>query len=137
MYVISANYRDRASPYKWLIRRSGEEPGAARACTDIDARYVRFEESSYAEYGWGCEVVAIAESAVGRGYADLQDPVPPAEVAPDFVRLKFNGLVFATPSREVVAACERLRLTSAGDVLALRPQTTSTVTWLGPERRSA
>lgn len=35
-FIVSANYRDRGSPYKWLIRERGKPLSSARACKQVE-----------------------------------------------------------------------------------------------------
>lgn len=114
MYIISRNYRDRASPYKWLIRRSGEEPGAARACKRVEARGVRFRESDYEELGFGCAIVAEAEDAVAHDFEPLETAVG--------MPLHFDGDQMQTATGRPVTVCDELTLTDAGIILAANPR---------------
>ena len=66
--IVSGNYRDRQSPYRWLIREEGEPIETARACKSVIAKNFRFVKSSAAEEGFGCRVVARCESAVGSDF---------------------------------------------------------------------
>lgn len=45
-YVISANYRDRTSPNKWLVRKQDEPVEKAKAYKKVLAQDVKFETSS-------------------------------------------------------------------------------------------
>lgn len=69
-YIVSANYRDRSSPYRWLIRKSDEPAEEAKACQKVVATGIQFVETTYrtdlvAETGFGCGVVAECDSAQG------------------------------------------------------------------------
>lgn len=68
MFIVSANYRDRSSPYRWLIREDHEPPEAARACRTVTLENARFGKSDQYEEGFGCRVVARAEKALGRDF---------------------------------------------------------------------
>lgn len=67
MFIVSANYRDRSSPYRWLMRRKNESPSAAKAFKEIRATEVKFVESDALERGFGCMTVAQCETAEGIG----------------------------------------------------------------------
>lgn len=60
-YVISANYRDRSSPNKWLVRLANEHPSKAVERSTVHAKGVTFGVSSDYEDGFGCSAVAYAE----------------------------------------------------------------------------
>lgn len=62
MYLISANYRDRKSPFKYLIRKSGEPESMARPCKRVEARDGYF---GCAPDLCSCEQVLFAKHAVG------------------------------------------------------------------------
>lgn len=84
-YIISANYRDRSSPDKWLVRKQDEPVEKAKAYKKVLAQDVKFETSSAIEQGFGCQIVAIASSV------KLQRV--PAKVDKSR-RLKFSGMFF-------------------------------------------
>jgi hypothetical protein len=66
-WIISANYRDRSSPYKWLVRRSDQQPQEAVAYKTVRAKGVIFCPSTAYESGFGCSVVAFAHEVVTEG----------------------------------------------------------------------
>ena len=74
-FVVSANYRDRTSPYKWLVRESGKPLDTAVACKEVVAHNVEFVQSTDGEYGFGCFVVGIADEA------SVIDPEPKPELS--------------------------------------------------------
>lgn len=74
-FIVSRNYRNRASAYKWLIRREDQPIKEARACKRVVCEGVRFQESSSMEYGFGCYIVAVCENAIGVDYEDSPSPV--------------------------------------------------------------
>ena len=107
MFIVSRNYRDRESPFKWLIRKATEAIENAKAYKNVIAERVTFSESSDGERGFGCRVVAIAESATGS------DP----ELTP--VALKFVGYEFQrTDTGESVEEVDVLELKEDGSMLA-------------------
>lgn len=79
-YVVSANYRDRSSAYRWLVRKADEPIGKAVAYKTIKATGVTFGGSNGDEQGFGCRVVAFAESVEAGG----REPGPKIEIV-------FNG----------------------------------------------
>lgn len=53
MQIITANYLDRNSEYKWLVRKEHEPIEKAVACKRVVADNVLFEVSSIVEKGFG------------------------------------------------------------------------------------
>lgn len=70
--VVTANYRDRKSNLKWLIREEDQHVDRAVPFTSVIAKGVKFEPSNQNEFGFGCTVVAICQTAEGH-YKPLQD----------------------------------------------------------------
>lgn len=66
-FVISANYRDRDSVNKWLVRLSSEHPDKAVERSTVHAKGVIFCPSTEFETGFGCSVVAYAEEVMDEG----------------------------------------------------------------------
>jgi len=87
--IISRNYRDRSSEFKWLVRDESEEPSQARAFKSVQAKGVRFQASGKFEQGFGCNMVAIADEV------NAHDPEPIKE------RIHFTGARF---SRDITGA---------------------------------
>lgn len=58
-YIIAANYLDRTSPLKWLVRREDQTSQEAIACLTVKANNVTFEESSGPERALGCVSIAV------------------------------------------------------------------------------
>lgn len=104
-YVISGNYRDRNSKYRWLIRNSDEPIGKARACKRLIAQKVRFS-GSQEEIGFGCSVVAIAEEAHAE------------EFEPRHANLSFNGADFIDEDGQKISEVETLELHEDGKISA-------------------
>ena len=108
MYIVSANYRDRLSAYKWLVRDSKEPAGKAKAYKSVIASGVTFGESGEYEAGFGRSQVAKAESVILSG--------PEGSEA---VRIKFNGFYFFLPDGESgdrVVALEQMVLKADGSM---------------------
>jgi len=80
--IVSANYRDRAQK-NWLVRQASDsiETYELRDCVVI--KNFRFCESFSGEVGFGCNVVAVGESAE-EFEVDREK----------LVRLRFTGLAF-------------------------------------------
>jgi len=68
-FVISANYRNRDSANKWLVRRSNEHPDLAVERSSVHAKGVIFCPSTDYETGFGCTVVAYADEVMEEGSA--------------------------------------------------------------------
>lgn len=119
-FVVSANYRDRNSPRRWLIRGVNEPIEAAIAWTGVIAKNLRFQDSPEAEAGFGCGVVAIAEFAEGT-----EDPDAPQCVGE---RLEFSWpgdfLVAGTRERVTHREIAELHLHKDGFIYAdVKPRT--------------
>ncbi len=78
-FIVSANYRDRSSPLKWLVRREDQHMGDARPCNKVYAKGVKFVKSSEAEEGFGCKKVAVCDE-VQYSYDDAEVLRPAATV---------------------------------------------------------
>lgn len=74
-FIVSANYRDRSSPLRWLLRSGGSEPVEASPFTALVANGVEFCPSSDYEEGFGCSIVAYCDGA--QGFADNADVMIP------------------------------------------------------------
>ncbi len=107
--IVSANYRDRSSPLKWLVRPAISSPAAAVACKSIEATGVKFVETPFGsgEMGFGCRIVAECECVI----ADLGTI---EELKP----LSFDWNRFVDLEGKEVAGCDRLILTGSGGMFA-------------------
>lgn len=77
-YIIAANYLDRASPLKWLVRREDQTPQEALACVTVKANNVTFEQASGPERALGCVSIAVTNE---EPTYTLPPPPTPAPVA--------------------------------------------------------
>jgi len=78
-FVISANYRDRDSDYRWLVRRSAQRPEDAKAFKTVRAKGVIFCPSTDYERGFGCTIVIYAHEVETEG----EEPTK--------IKLRFRG----------------------------------------------
>jgi hypothetical protein len=108
-FVVSANYRDRSSSYRWLVRRYDEPIEKAVACKRVVAKGVRFQASNQGESGFGCTTVAVCDSA------ELFDQETLAK------RLRFDGVSFLVDEKDGphVSGVNELQLGEAGEILAV------------------
>lgn len=106
--IISANYRNRNSAYKWLIREEGQSPEEARACKRVTATNVKFQRSDDYEAGFGCKVVAVADEAEGHDYEVTRNEQGSA--------LRFNGVHFEDHKGNAIQALEDLTLNDDGTI---------------------
>lgn len=83
-FVVSANYRDRQSPYKWLVRRVDEPIDKAVACEFVRCSGVTFGDSNKEEKGFGCNRVAFCEN-VSINYPEVETDLPK-----DPIRIPYN-----------------------------------------------
>lgn len=79
-FVVSANYRNRNSNFKWLVRRIDEPIQDAVACKDVQCVGATFTDSNEDEQGFGCSRVAICEN-VCIGYPETTTDLPSAAIA--------------------------------------------------------
>lgn len=117
---VSANYRDRSDKNnRWLFRPEGSliteyQTCPQLVCTNVKFKTTRGRDSDYdhdGELGFGCQVVAVADSI-----APSFEGVP--EVA---VRLKFNEKYgnFYTDNVPRVNSCNQLYLLPDGAMWAV------------------
>lgn len=119
-FVVSANYRDRASEYKWLVRRIDEPIEKAVACQVVYCSGVIFGDSNKAEKGFDCNRVAFCENVQVK-YPETDHDLPTKSLqitVPDttYNSYKFDGYNIC---RTVpVASVEFLNLHYSGDITA-------------------
>ena len=80
--VVSANYKNRKSPYKWLMRDQDQGISQAQEFKAIKATNVIFKPSNKSEEGFGCTAVAFCATAEGF------------DIAPEFNKEEFKELQF-------------------------------------------
>mgnify|MGYP003436407028 CR=1 FL=1 len=119
-FVVSANYRDRNSQYKWLVRRIDEPIEKAVACEIVNCSGVTFGDSNKEESGFGCNIVAYCENVNVR-YAETTHDLPTDHIAitaPDesYNSYKFNG--YAVCRTVPVESVEFLNLYDDGSMSA-------------------
>ncbi len=116
MKIVSANYLDRKSKKRWLVRDEKDDPQDAEAHQEVVLTGVRFGRAPIYEQGFGCSIVAFAETAT------------PTKGKPnrDEVRLTFDWNRFVDGNGNTVATCDSLRLTSDGKMYATRTPATAT-----------
>lgn len=88
LFVLSANYKNRASDIKWLARPEDQHPSTEGALIPTKAMIgenVLFTTSSQYESGFGCGLVAKAES---------YSAFPKIDVPVGAEKLFFNGSWF-------------------------------------------
>ena len=113
MHIISANYRDRKSPNRWLIRHATQEINQAQAVPSLTAQKVAFVEShGLQEEGFDCWIVGQAESA--EVATDESNQIRTSET-----KLRFERDHFETQKGKRVDSCTSVRLTPDGSVYAI------------------
>lgn len=112
-FVVSANYFERNSVFRWLIRRADEHPTEAIGCRRVDLRDVAFCPSSAYEDGFGCKVIAEASDAKPMRHAIAE------ESRESWRALEFSANRFVLIGTSIgIDGAERLRLLSDGTILA-------------------
>lgn len=115
MFIVTPNYRNRSSEYRWLVRRRGDAPDTARAFREVQMVGVQFiltafEGDLQVEDGFGCSIVALCANAIGYG------PEPQGIV------LELRGHHFIAHAGKVnegvVHGAREVNLTSSGKILA-------------------
>jgi hypothetical protein len=64
MFVVSANYLNRKSPIKWLVREEDESVDEVQEVEMVVAGGVKFTQSTEVESGFGCGRIAKCVSVV-------------------------------------------------------------------------
>ncbi len=120
-YIISANYRDRNSEYKWLVRREEQDLEEAIELKTVTATGVVFQSSNQRESGYGCGRVARATNVdywyEGNGGDYEEDRSP--EITDEHVNLHFDGYSFKTEAGQFRNVLEELVLLPDGKMKAL------------------
>lgn len=108
--IISANYRDRSSAYRWLVRDETDDPESAVACKSVSVDGpVQFIRSGQHERGFGCARVAETTGTV------IMRDIDPGSA----VRLRFDGYNFRTPEEKILDSLQRLELHSDGSLFGV------------------
>lgn len=84
MKVVTANYRDRKSKLKWLVRDEDQPIHLAVPFNAIMATGVEFKPSNEDEEGFGCTMIALCKTV--EGYYEPLKNFEPKQLA----RLQFN-----------------------------------------------
>ena len=106
-FIVSANYRDRDSKYKWLVREEGQKPQEAIAVLAVICVGVAFCPATDWETGFGCSTIALCDDVSYKA-----EDVEPVEVD-----LKFSGHSFYN-GKNVVETVAELTLGSDGKMKA-------------------
>jgi len=125
-YIVSANYRDRTSKFRWLVRKDSDPVEAAIPCVRVVASGVVFRPSNRIEEGFGCKMVA---------HCDSVSTVP--ETAPHLgnteavwsytaTRLSFNEDTFTVPHK--VTRVEAVELCRDGSMFVSVPSVQAELT---------
>lgn len=108
MKVVSPNYRDRKSEFKWLIRDQNDHPDKAVAFKNVTAVGVTFGPSNAHELGYGCAIVAYCTTAIGTNHME-DDPN----------RITFTGFNFVDSKGQQISTAPYLRLDENGKMFAM------------------
>ena len=128
MIIVSANYLDRTSPNRWLIRDETEHHSQARVVKSVVATGVTFVLSDQIETGFGCGVVAKCKTA------EEWHGQEPAEKT---TSLRFDGFyTFYDSTIRAVKSCKRLELGEDGSIMALLNEPAATRTAVAEEVRA-
>jgi hypothetical protein len=111
-FVVSANYRNRGSEYRWLVRGSDEPIDKAIACKRVEMQDVKFQKSSEEEVGFGCNIVAVCDTVE---VFEKEEPKP----EPTPVRLLFGWNTFFNPENRAVTRAKSVTLGDDGSVMAI------------------
>jgi hypothetical protein len=106
--IVSANYHDRNSDHRWLIRDADQDPEQAVAVKSVIATDVAFCQSTSYEAGFGCSIVAQCQTA-----EEAENPEQIGE------RLRFDFDAFYTKDRVRVPTCHQLLLKEDGSMWAI------------------
>lgn len=64
--IVTANYKDRSSAFRWLIRGENESLEKTIEFKFVEAVGIKFDRSSEGETGFGCTMVAKCMTATGH-----------------------------------------------------------------------
>lgn len=113
--IVSANYRDRHSPQKWLTRAVDSDPERDfKQVSALTASNATFTRSGQYEQGFGCGIIAKCENAV------ILDVSPPLDGS-EYSRILFkrdwpNGDEFYPEASVGVSHCA---ISKAGTLVLL------------------
>lgn len=119
-WIISANYLNRSSPFKYLVRRENQPIETARAFKFVEGKNVKVEQPWGGETGFGCRVVMVATSVVckdGENTPDFNSADSEEPSAPVNVDLKFDFNRFVGPDNHKVTGGESISLSDDGMVM--------------------
>lgn len=148
--VVSANYRDRNSPYRWIVRKIGDSIALGIAvkrviCPNPVAFINSRAEGSEGETGFGCKLLARTSGVVvdgvlppsesswhpsykagatgkkGRKVREDTTTLLPAEVLNELVPIHFNGLYLERGNGDWVNSAAGLVMHENGKILAAKP----------------
>ena len=111
-FIVSGNYLERDSRFRWLIRKSEELSDHAVACRAIALTNVSMRPSNEIEYGFGCQVVAAAELAT-PAIATLSRPNDATRL---FFKETFSSPGFRDGNDVLIHSFDRMWLLSDGSV---------------------
>jgi len=109
--VVTPNYRDRTSPYRWMVRIAHQPLATAIAFRQVETGPFTIVRAGVEEEGFGCSVVALCDEA--RCWD--REPQQPATKQ---VVLTFTGDEFRDSSDSVVKSGQRLSLDPSGVIFA-------------------
>lgn len=112
MKIVSANYRNRNSEMRWLVRDEGAPLDSAVEYKGLKAKGVVFYKSTTEERGFGCSIVARCKSVEVIG--DRMQKKGRRQVTLRFVHDHFYAFEIA----EKVGKCTTLNLNPDGSIYA-------------------
>lgn len=112
MKIVSANYRNRDSDMRWLVRDEGAPLDSVVECKSLKANEVVFYQSSAEERGFGCSIVARCKRVEILG--DTMQKKGKRQVTLRFERDHFCAIETA----ERVGKCTTLNLNPDGSIYA-------------------
>ena len=119
-FVVAANFLDRKSPFKWLVRKSDEPLSSYVRCKAVVARNVTFIDSPAGEQGFGCATVAFCDEVMvsdvdpTQQFESSEIPVPEDQLR----KLHFGGVSFYDDECYYqVDTLKTLKLTERGGML--------------------
>lgn len=116
MFIVSANYRNRKSKNRWLMRSAEQKPKEAKALTSVAATEIRFKKSKAEELGFGCYMIAEAQTVEVSKAVD--NDIRVGEVKLLFCLVSQRAW-FQTVDGVKVDSCVSLRLTPNGSMYAV------------------
>jgi len=132
--IVSGNYRDRNSPYRWIVRKASDSLDKGVAVRRVICQNKVVFRDSDGESGFGCNIVAVTTGVIVEGVLpeensrwspkyDCTAPVPEPRVSgiaidsiPEIFAIRFNGSYMVDSGGDPVQGTGGLVLDERGKI---------------------